>query len=229
MIEKNVTENMDKYLQADEFFDLDNKALIDFCKANTSEDSSDLEKVQDLYLAIRDQFIYNPYQFAFEPEQFKASHCVQQKESYCIPKAILLCACARYYGIPARLGLADVKNHISSPRLLNLLGTDEFVMHGYVELYLNDKWVKATPAFDAALCKRMGIHPLEFDGSEDSVFQEFNLTGHKHMEYLRDHGTFESVPLNYIFTGVKMAYPHLNKEDWTESVEDVVFTTGQSA
>lgn len=222
-----MTENLATYLKADDYFDYNHEAVIAFSEKYTSRDKSKVEIVSDLYVAIRDGFVYNPYQFDFEPEQFKASHCVQQKESYCIPKAVLLGACARYFDIPARLGLADVKNHISSPRLLKLLGTDVFVMHGYVELYLEGKWVKATPAFDAALCERVGIHPLEFDGTEDSVFQEYNLAGHKHMQYLKDHGTFESVPLDYIFIGVKTAYPHINKDNWTRPIEDVVFSTGQ--
>ena len=222
-----MTDNLAPFLQSDTYFDFEQPAVQDFANAHASRDDDLIKIVSDLYLAIRDGYTYNPYEFAFEPEQFQASHCVVQKDSYCIPKAILLGACARYFGIPARLGLADVKNHISSPRLLKLLGTDVFVMHGYIELYLEDKWVKATPAFDAALCHRMGIHPLEFNGTEDSVFQEFNLSGDKHMEYLKDHGTFESVPLDYIFRHVVEAYPHLHMEDWARSVDDVVFNSSE--
>ncbi|MBT8448907.1 MAG: transglutaminase family protein [Gammaproteobacteria bacterium] len=215
---------MASYLQADEFFDYNHETVIKFAERHVSNKTNQVQTARELYLAVRDGFVYNPYQFVFEAEQFKASHCVQQKESYCIPKAVLLGACARYFNIPARLGLADVKNHISSPRLLKLLGTDVFVMHGYVELYLDGQWVKATPAFDAALCRRVGIHPLEFSGKEDSVFQEYNLAGHKHMQYLNDHGTFESVPVDYIYNGVKTAYPHLNLEKWQETNEDAIFT-----
>ena len=218
-----VNKELRQYLSADEYFDYQHPEVIGFAEQHVASDDTDVTKAIKLYLAIRDGYAYNPYQFAFEPKQFKASHCAVQTESYCIPKAILLGACARYHGIPARLGLADVKNHISSPRLLKLLGTDVFVMHGYVELFLNGQWVKATPAFDAALCERVGIHPLEFNGQDDSIFQEFNLAGHKHMEYLKDHGTFQSVPLEYIFNGVKEAYPHVNEENWSEPVIDSVF------
>jgi transglutaminase-like putative cysteine protease len=37
---------------------------------------------------------------------------------------------------------------LSTPRLLELLKSDVFAMHGYTELYLNGRWVKATPAFN---------------------------------------------------------------------------------
>tara|TARA_Y100000815_G_C13094060_1_gene406775 strand:+ start:119 stop:532 length:414 start_codon:yes stop_codon:yes gene_type:complete len=118
---------------------------------------------------------------------------------------------ARALGIPSRLGLADVRNHLSSPQLLAFLRSDVFVMHGYIELWLNERWVKATPAFNKALCERMGVGVLEFDGEQDSVFQPFDEQGRAHMEYLNDHGTFADVPVDFIVAQVAAAYPHLVK------------------
>jgi transglutaminase-like putative cysteine protease len=207
--------SQEEFLESNYYFDYADPAVQAYRQKVLGDESDSLslkERLKKLYLAVRDDFKYNPYQFNFDKEHYKASICVTAKESYCIPKAVLLGALCRAEGIPARLGLADVKNHISSPRLLKILQSDVFVMHGYTEIYLDGKWLKATPAFDAALCHKMGIEPLAFDAEHDSVFQEYNLDGRKHMEYLKDHGTFAEVPVEKIHQEVARAYPHLMTE-----------------
>ena len=124
----------------------------------------------------------------------------------------MLGALARLNGIPSRLGLADVKNHLSSQALIDWLRSDIFVMHGYIELFLDGKWVKATPAFDKYLCEKMDVLPLEFNGKDDSIFHEFNGEGERHMEYINDHGVFDDVPFDFIVRSVMTAYPHLVEE-----------------
>ena len=74
------------------------------------------------------------------------------------------------------------------------------------------RWVKATPAFDSKLCHFLGIATMEFNGTEDSVFSEYNLDGAKHMEYLKQHGTFADVPVQLIYRAVLEAYPHLMED-----------------
>ena len=69
--------------------------------------------------------------------------------------------------------------------------------------------MKATPAFDSALCERAGIKPLDFDGKTDSLFQPFDSAGRRHMEYLRDRGTFADVPLDVIYADFVANYPSL--------------------
>ena len=217
-----MTEHLQQYLEPTDYFDYNHpavQALLD--KFLDGDESDDLAVAIKLYNGVRDSYHYNPYQFSIDPNQFKASYCAEAEESYCIPKAVLFGALCRAKGIPARLGLADVKNHISSPRLTKLLQSDVFVMHGYTDVFLNGKWVKATPAFDSGLCKRIGIHALGFDGKEDSVFQEFNLDGNKHMEYLKDHGTFADVPAMQIYQAVGEAYPHLRKAYEQGKLSDV--------
>jgi transglutaminase-like putative cysteine protease len=142
-------------------------------------------------------------------DYLKASHTLEVKSGYCVSKAVLLAAVCRSVGIPARLGFADVRNHFYSTRLKNAMGTDLFVYHGYVDLFLNRRWVKATPAFNGALCERFGVIPLEFDGVNDSLFQPFDTNGNKHMEYVTDHGVFGDVPFNEILDSFKRYYPKL--------------------
>jgi len=200
----------DDPLQPTAFFDFDTDAIKGFVDdALRDVDDDDIARACALYLKVRDGIRYNPYVFKSDPKTFSASHVVDEGVSYCIPKAVLLGACARAVGIPSRLGLANVKNHLSSPQLIEFLQSDIFAMHGFIELFLDDKWVKATPAFDAALCERMGVVPLEFDGRHDSIFHEFTEDGLQHMEYLDDHGTFDDVPHAFIMQELERHYPHL--------------------
>jgi hypothetical protein len=83
-----------------------------------------------------------------------------------------------------------------------------FVFHGYTELFLEGKWVKATPAFNKSLCEFIGVHPLEFNGREDSIFQEYD-DGVHFMEYIHFHGTFSDIPLDYFIATLRKHYPHL--------------------
>lgn len=194
------------------FFDFNHPAIVAFSEQVVNSQMSDTEKAVALYYAVRDGIKYNPYVFDVNPDSFKASHCLEAGQSYCIPKAILLAALCRLNGIEARIGLADVRNHLSSPALIKWLRSDVFVMHGFTEIKLNGRWVKATPAFDKTLCERMGVLPLEFNGRDDSIFHEFNGEGHRHMEYINDHGHFDDVPYDFIVQGVAQAYPHLMNE-----------------
>lgn len=201
---------MENYLKPTAFFDYDKpevKAWIDQQLGGVPNDP--VEQAKALYLAVRDSVHYNPYVFQTDPRTLSASYALASGESYCIPKAVLLGAAARAIGIPSRLGLADVRNHLSSPKLIAWLRSDIFRMHGFIELYLNGQWVKATPAFNRQLCDMMKVEPLEFDGVHDSVFQEFTESGQAHMEYINDHGVFEDVPHQFIVEGVRAAYGHL--------------------
>ena len=168
-----------------------------------------------LYYAVRDGIRYNPFLDFSKSSAFRASEVLAKGEGFCVGKAALLASCARAAGIPARVGLADVKNHLTTPRLLEKMGTDLFVYHGYVELLLEGKWVKATPAFNRALCEKFRVRPLEFDGREDSVFHEFDEDNRRHMEYLRDHGTFEDIPVERIQQTFREIY-----SDFYEMKED---------
>lgn len=210
---------MDQYLQPTEFFDYENPQLKSWIAEQLQGTSDDpVEQVKALYLAVRDQVSYNPYVFRTDPNTFSASHALSSGESYCIPKAVLLGAAARSLGIPSRLGLADVRNHLSSPKLIEWLQSDIFRMHGFIELYLNGRWVKATPAFNRQLCELMKVAPLEFDGIHDSVFQEYTDAGQAHMEYVNDHGVFDDVPHGFIVAGIENAYPHLFGEEGTANI-----------
>jgi hypothetical protein len=89
------------------------------------------------------------------------------------------------------------------------MGSDLFIYHGYTDLRIDGNWVKATPAFNLALCTRFRVKPLEFDGRADSIFHPFDEDERRHMEYLRDRGRFVDVPVDEIQRAFREAYPRL--------------------
>ena len=196
------------YLASTEYIDSDHPAVKAFA-AEHARGSSHLERGVTLYYAVRDRIRYNPFLDFTVSSAFRASDCIAAGEGFCIGKASLLAATARAAGIPARIGFADVKNHLTTPRLLEFMGRDEFIYHGFAELLIEGKWVKATPAFNLALCEKFRVKPLEFDGRNDSIFHPFDADDRRHMEYLRDRGSFADVPVAEIRAAFREYYPRL--------------------
>lgn len=174
-----------------------------------------------LYYAVRDGFLYDPYLFDMSEQGLKASQVIEMGRGFCVPKAALLAASARAMGVPARLGFADVRNHLTSPRLREMMGTDVFAFHGFTELLIDGHWVKATPAFNLSLCEKAGVKPLEFDGTADSVFHEFDAHGRRHMEYIRERGSFADVPRRQMLATFAELYPSF--ETWMSNTGDADF------
>ena len=197
---------MNDYLQPGRFIDSAHPAVIAYAKEKATG-KSERERAVSLYYAVRDDIRYNPFQNFMLDDAYRGSVALRRGEGWCVPKAALLAACARVVGIPARLGFADVKNHLTSPRLAETMGSDLFVYHGYTELHLEGRWVKATPAFNLSLCTRFRVRPLEFDGREDSIFHPFDEDNRRHMEYLRERGVHADVPVEEIQRAFREAYP----------------------
>jgi len=199
---------MKEFLAAATYIDSDHPAVVAFSREHAKGDTS-LERAVSLYYAVRDGIRYNPFLDFSRDEAYRASQCLAAGEGFCIGKAALLAACARASDIPARVGFADVKNHLTTPALRERMGSDLFVYHGFTELFLEGKWVKATPAFNVELCRRFKVKPLEFDGREDSIFHAYDENDRRHMEYLRERGSHADVPVPEIKQAFREAYPAL--------------------
>ena len=166
-----------------------------------------VEKAVAVYNYVRDHWRYNPYKVSTNPAHYKASYLLTLNEGHCIDKSILMIAMLRRLGIPANLQLTKVQNHIAVERLIEKFGTNELAPHGYVNLFLEEQWVKASPAFNESLCEKFNVAPLEFNGREDAILQEFNKDGQSFMQYLEDYGSFNDLPLDFIFSIWKNHYP----------------------
>jgi transglutaminase-like putative cysteine protease len=183
------------YLQSTVCVESDAPAVRAFTARVTAGAADARERAVRLFYAVRDEIRYDPYGVVLTEDGLRATSVLERGAGFCVAKAVLLAAAARAAGIPARLGFADVRNHLTTERLRAQMGTDVFAFHGFTELHLGGRWVKATPTFNRSLCDRFGVKPLEFDGAEDSLLHPYDSAGQRHMEYLRDRGTHVDVPM----------------------------------
>jgi transglutaminase-like putative cysteine protease len=209
-----------RYLIPTSIIDSDHKSVRDYAMETIRGSTEPVEKAVKLYLAVRDNILYDPYSPFYLPEHYRASYVLKRGRSFCVPKASLLCALGRASGIPSRIGFADVRNHLATRQLLDFIGSNLFVYHGFADFYLEGKWVKATPAFNSSLCKRHNVPPLEFNGREDSLFQPYNLDNQKFMEYVKFYGIDADVPVDQIVAAWEKAYGEERVKGWIKSFEE---------
>jgi hypothetical protein len=200
---------MEQFLSPTEFLDSDHDSVREYAEKNTVGASNDTERAIKLYYAVRDDFQYDPYVLDLRRESLRASKLLTKKRGYCVEKAVLLAAAARSVGIPSRLSFYIVRNHIATEKLSKALEKDYLVFHGAAEMFLEGKWVKATPAFNRRLCDFLGVDPIEFDGTSDAIFQEYDRKGNVFMEYLHEYGAFDDMPYQMFLDELEKHYPHI--------------------
>jgi len=196
-----------QFLAPGEHVDANHPAVLAFARERTRSASDERDIAVHLYYAVRDGIRYDPYTAGSSPDALRASTTLRAGRGWCVGKAVLLAACCRALGIGARLGFADVRNHLSTARMRESMGTDVFYYHGYAQLRIEGHWLKATPAFNVELCEKMGLLPLEFDGRNDSLYHPFDREGKRHMEYIRDHGVYDFVPVEAMLATWRRHYP----------------------
>jgi transglutaminase-like putative cysteine protease len=209
------------YLDATACIDCDHERVVAFAQAHAGDVVTDRERAVRLYYAVRDGIRYDPYAIDLSVAGMRASTTLAVGRGWCVPKAVLLAACCRAMGIPARLGFADVRNHLATERLRKLMNTDVFFWHGYTLIHIQDRWLKATPAFNIELCQRFQLRPLDFDGTADSIFHPFDLAGRVFMEYIHYRGDFSDLPLDRISATLKRHYGPLLSLSSVDFYDDV--------
>jgi len=198
---------MNHYLRPTAFIDSGHQDVIEFARHASGCGVTLTDQAKALYVAVRDEILYDPYAINLHPEELKASKVLKRGRGHCVSKALLMAAATRVIGIPSRLGFADVRNHLTTARLRNLIGTDVFYYHGYTELWLQGRWVKVTPVFNRTLCERFGVRELDFDGINDALFHPYDVAGQKHMEYVNDHGSRDDLPYGELLEVYRQHYP----------------------
>ena len=192
--------------------DFDSPEVAAFAREHSGGATEPREIATRLFAAVRDGVLYDPFTCVPDADAMSASATLRRGRSWCVPKAVLLAACLRERGIPARLAFADVKNHLSTPRLRELMGSDVYAWHGCAEVLLEGRWLKATPAFNARLCSRFGMVAIEFDGTRDSLLHPTDASGREHVAYVRDRGSFDDTPVDAIRATFEREYPALVAE-----------------
>lgn len=216
-------------LQPTDFLDYRSDEVQDFVErwapaaANTA-----VERAVSLYYAVRDKVRYEIYGADFSRSGLRASQVLRARSGMCIHKSVLYAATLRAIAVPSRLVLTDVRNHLASDRLRALVGGDVFHYHCLTSVYLDGRWVKATPVFPKILCRLYGIAPLEFDGVTDSLHHPFDLEGRRSMEFLRTHGEFSDLPYDFVVNGLRAAHPRIFR-DTDHMVEGSLVTDAVTA
>ena len=198
------------------FMDCEHPAIIEKAHEVAGGIENNANKAIALFYYVRDTFHYFPYNVSFKAHKLRASYVLQRegnKTGYCTEKAILFSALCRVFKIPNRLVFCNVRNHIGTGKIEEILGTDLLVFHGYNEVFVNDKWVKCTVAFNKHLCERINVAPLEFDGVTDQIFQEYDKEGGKFMVYEHYYGVFHEMPHDYWISETKRLYPQVFTEE----------------
>jgi len=203
------------YSRPSDLIDADHPKIVAYARRvagpGTGE-GTDRAKALRLYYAVRDDLRYDPYNTPMKRDAYRASATLDAGHGFCINKAGLMAAVCRASGIPARVGYADVRNHMTTRRLSELMGSDMFYYHGYAEVWLDSRWVKATPAFNRELTEKFGLKPLDWDGVADSIYHPFDLSGRRHMEYLAYRGVFADIPFEEIRGAFRHYYPRMTAQ-----------------
>lgn len=202
---------MEAYLKATYFLDFEDVAIQEYIQPFKHQ-INETNRAIAFYNFVRDGFLYDPYHLDLRAEPLKASHIVTKSRAWCVEKAIVFAAGLRALGIPSRLGYAIVENHMGLEKMQHVLRTSKIVFHGYVDVFLNNQWTKATPAFDQRVCALNGVEPLLWNATEDSLFQEF-VKGKKYMQYHHDYGLFDDVPHSLMHDEMQKQYPHLFRSE----------------
>jgi transglutaminase-like putative cysteine protease len=203
--------DFDAYRRPGDLIDSQHPKIIAYASRAAGE-GRDQEKARRIYYAVRDDLRYDPYNTPMKRDAYRASATLAAGHGYCVNKAGLMAAACRAAGIPARVGYADVRNHMTTKRLSDLMGSDVFYYHGYAEVWLDGRWVKATPAFNRELTERFGLKPLEWDAATDSIYHPFDLSGRRHMEYLAYRGVFADIPFEEIRGAFRHYYPRMTRQ-----------------
>jgi transglutaminase-like putative cysteine protease len=202
------------FLESTFFLDWESEPVQLFTASAVGDATASLDVAARIFAAVRDRVWYDPYSVSDDPDHYRASYVATAESAYCVPKAVLLTAVARAAGIPSRLGFCDVRNHLQTDALRQRMGgADLFVYHGYSELLLDGRWIKATPAFNRELCARFGVEPIDFDGRSDALLHQHSSDGARHMEYVRDRGWFADLPLTEILAALRSHYGDLDGAD----------------
>jgi len=208
--------NFDSYVTPTEVIDCDHPSIVQYALLIAGNANNERAKACALFDAVRDEVIYEPITHFYLKSHYRASNVLNRRNGYCVSKACLLCALGRASGIPTRLGFADIRNHGASQEIIDMMGSNIFTFHGFVEFYLEGQWVRATPAFDRSIYEKHNISLITFDGKKNAVFPSHDLNGNMYVEYITYHGTFADLPFEDLMKSFRRIYTDERVDQWIE-------------
>ncbi len=186
------------------------------------DEANPRQRAVSIFYWVRDRIRYTMYAPFRRREDYRASAILDRGEGYCVQKAVVLATFYRAAGLPAGLIFADIVNHLAPPVAHEFLGTDLFVYHGYVAVYIDGKWLKVTPAFDLDTSEKAGYPLVEFDGVSDAVFPPYDLRGRRFVEYRNVHGIYRDLPLEELLQAWRKTYGEARVRLWEELYKEKI-------
>jgi transglutaminase-like putative cysteine protease len=211
--------SMERYLQPTAVLDYDSESVKRFVEDAIRGATDPRERAVRLFYEVRDGIAYDALVPFHRAEYYRAGETLKRGRGYCVQKAALLIAGLRRSGIPARFGFANLRNHGAGKELVEMMGCNIFSYHGFAELHLGGKWIKATPSFDPSVCEKHDIDPLTFDGEHDAVFPSKDRSGRPYVEYLDYLGSYADLPLDDLLEGWNRTYGEDRVASWIASLE----------
>ncbi|MCD7443073.1 MULTISPECIES: transglutaminase-like domain-containing protein [Streptomyces] len=203
-------DEMTPCLRATEFLDHESPRIREFVARSVQDSSAGdpVRQVVDLYYAVRDGLFYEVYGADLSRTGLSASSVLAAGQGFCLHKSVLFAAAVRAVGVPSRLVYADVRNHLASDRLKELIGGDVF-FHSLTSVYLGGRWLRATPVFNELLCRLYGMPALDFDGVTDSQYHPYDSSQETsaQMEFLKEHGEFDDLPYEFVMSSMRLLHP----------------------
>jgi len=190
--------DLEAYLRPTDTIDCNHERIQATAHELTTGCTSPGEKALSLFSFVRDRIPYNLYMISDFKEDFMASRILAWGKGYCVQKAVLLAALARASGIPAGLAFARIRNHKAPAKIVQFTGTNIFPRHGYTRLFLGGAWVSVAPTFDSALCERIGVPAVDWDGKADATLPAEDSQGGKYIEYIEKFGFHADLPFDWI-------------------------------
>lgn len=187
-----------------EFLDYRDQRVQDFVAKAIGDATTRKDRAVRLFYAVRDGLHYEVSGQDLSREGLRASAIAARGQGFCAHKSILYAAAVRAVGIPSRIVVSEVRNHLASPALKALVGGDTFV-HWLTSIQLGGRWLYVTPVFNKVLCRLYRMPPLEFDGESDARLHPF--TGGEQMEFLTEHGHFDDVDYDRLIGLMRSRHP----------------------
>ena len=209
----------EKYLKPTLILDSDHPVVLAYARETVQGETDPLKNAVLLFNKVRDHIAYDPYTPFHRAMDYQASKLIERGRGYCVCKACVLTALGRAAGIPSRLGFATIRNQGAPQAIIDLLGSDLFVYHGFTEFFLNGKWVKATPAFDAPVCEKHNIDLPRFDGIHDCILPPVDRAGMPYVEYLESFGSNHDLPLEALTREWEKHYGRERMDLWISALE----------
>ena len=203
-------DELTRCLRATEFLDHESPQIREFATRSVQDSSAGdpVRQVVDLYYAVRDGLFYEVYGADLSRTGLSASSVLAAGQGFCLHKSVLFAAAVRAVGVPSRLVYADVRNHLASDRLKELIGGDVF-FHSLTSVYLGGRWLRATPVFNELLCRLYGMPALDFDGVTDSQYHPYDSSQgtSAQMEFRKEHGEFDDLPYEFVMSHMRLLHP----------------------